>query len=159
MKPRSLIVFVIVMGLRVIVQSPQAVAGSNASSAAFKVEASIDKNSLQKSRGCFLVNTKITNSGYHDEGIVVWTNYAWSWVTDNAEITLNTSAAQNVSSHITLKPNQNYTAKLNVCSTAAHDKPITFRVGFVPRAELPASGQEVEKWSGIFWSNAVTLNC
>jgi hypothetical protein len=60
---------------------------------------------------------------------------------------------------VVLKPGQRHAAKLNVCRLTGSKKPTTFRLGFVPRAELPAAGQDnLARWGGVFWSNPVTLS-
>lgn len=128
-------------------------------SASLEVEISVDKNRPPRPGDCFWLDTGITNTGSTDEEIILWTNHAWSWISESAEIVLDTAAIQNVPSHEVLKPRQRYSTKLHVCRLVGPKQPTSFRLGFVPRAELPAAGQNnLARWGGTFWSNPVTLS-
>jgi hypothetical protein len=123
----------------------------------FKVEVSIDRSSFDKNSTCFLVDARVTNDGNRDEQVISWTNQAWSWVSGTPSIVLNTSAKQNLATRMKLLPKQSHAVKVPICRALAA-KPATFRLGFVPRAEAPASGQaDLKKWGGVFWSNVVSL--
>lgn len=132
---------------------------TSARSPSLRVEISIDQRGMASQGDCFWLDTGVTNTGSTEEEIVVWTNYAWSWISDSADIVLDVGARQNVPSRVVLKPGQRHSAKLNVCRLTGSKKPTTLRLGFVPRAELPAAGQDnLARWGGVFWSNPLTLS-
>jgi hypothetical protein len=131
---------------------------TSARAASLDVEISVDKNGPARQGDCFWLDTGITNTGSTDEAIIVWTNHAWSWVSESREIVLDTGAKQNAPAHEVLKPGKRYSMKLSVCRLAGSKQPTSFRLGFVPRAELPVTAQDdLARWGGIFWSNTVTV--
>src|SRR5215467_1243418 len=88
---------------------------SSTPSASLQVEISIDKTGMARQRDCFWLDTGITNTGPAKEAIVVWTNYAWSWISEREDIVLDIGAKQNASTRVVLEPGQRHSAKLNVC--------------------------------------------
>ena len=141
-------------------------AWADPASVTFKVEIAINRESLDaesyKTYGVFFVETKVLNISDRDQEIIVWTQHGWSWLSSSPKVKPGIEAKKNEPSRITLKSNQDYVSKVAMWSDPHRNiKPVTFRLRFVPKAELPVSGQRVErnivKWGGTFWSNAVTL--
>ncbi len=134
------------------------------SDAIFKIEISVNQDSLKsdlyKKWGEFLVATKIRNISDADQEIVVWTQQGWSWISDNPNIVPGTEAAQNADTKIELKPGQEYAGAVELFCDPNKDRPLTFRLGFTPKAELPVSDQPgfgSAQAKLILWSNAVAL--
>lgn len=131
----------------------------------FKVQISIVRSSLRgttafRKYGGFFVDTTVVNTGTHDEHITVWTQYGWSWLSNNPDIHPGIEAAKNYSRKIVLMPGQTYSRWVEVWTSRKSDKPVTFRLGFVPNATLPVSGntKRIDGWGGVYWSNSVTLH-
>jgi hypothetical protein len=131
----------------------------------FKVEIFVDKASLKgdfyKSHGGYFVDTKVTNIGDSDQKITIWTQYGWSWLSDNPVLNPGIEALKNFPTTRVLKPGQDYSAKVEIWSDPGKKSgAVTFRLGFVPNTELPASSRKEldPKWGGPFWSNQVTLD-
>ena len=128
----------------------------------FKVEISIDGDSLNtdfyKVHSTFYVNTKIKNTTDRNQEFFAWTQYGWSWISSTPEVSPGKEALKNQSTRITLHPNEEYASRMEMFSNAHNKKPVTFRLGFCPKAQLPISGQrDCEESGGVFWSNQVTL--
>jgi hypothetical protein len=130
----------------------------------FKVEISVNEDSLKtdmyKKWGEFLVATKIKNISAVEQEIVVWTHQGWSWVSDNPDVVPGTEAAQNVPAKIALKPGEEYAGAVELVCDPNKNKPLTFRLGFTPKAETPVSdeaGFASAQNKVILWSNAVAL--
>ena len=125
----------------------------------FKVEISVDQR-LATGKDCFSVDTVITNTGQADQEIIVWTNYTWSWLSGTRDVGFNTNAFGNEPFHKVLKPKQQYRSPLALCRRAEATKPMTLRLGFVPRADGLVSGGVVDiaKSGGVVWGNVVTVN-
>ena len=130
----------------------------------FRVHVSINEASLKtdlyRRRGVFFVDTTVTNISSKDQRIIVWTQQGWSWLSNNANITPGTEATQNNATKITLKPAQAYKGYVEMFIFPHKTKPITFRLGFFPNAEIPISDQpgfaSLHR-SEIVWSDVVTL--
>jgi hypothetical protein len=130
----------------------------------FKIEISVNEDSLKtdmyKKWGEFLVATKIKNISGVEQEIVVWTQQGWSWISDNPDVVPGTEAAQNVDAKIELKPGQEYAGAVELFCDPNKNRPLTFRLGFTPKAALPASDQSgfgSAQAKVILWSNAVAL--
>ena len=129
----------------------------------FKVDIAINEDSLTtdfyKKVGRFYIETKITNISTTDQEMIVWTQQGWSWTSDNAEVTPGKSALNNFPTHITLKPNEEYTGRVEMFSDPKKTRPVTFRLGFFPKAgPRPISAwTDREKSEGFIWSNPVRL--
>jgi hypothetical protein len=130
----------------------------------FKVEISIHEASLKtdlyREWGEFFVDTKVENISNEDQNIIVWTQQGWSWISDNFGVVPGTEAANNSASKINLRPGQEYAGAVEIFFDPHKTKPVTFRLGFFPRAELPISGQPgfaSLHSNEIVWSNPVTL--
>lgn len=131
---------------------------------AFKIEISVNQDSLKtetyKKWGQFLVATKIKNVSDVDQEIVVWTQQGWSWISDNADVVPGTEAAQNADAKIELKPGQEYAGMVELFCDPNKNRPLMFRLGFTPKAELPVSDQSgfgSAQARVVLWSNAVAL--
>jgi hypothetical protein len=132
--------------------------------AAFKVEISVNQDSLKtetyKKWGEFFVDTKIKNISDAEQEIVVWTQQGWSWVSNNPNVAPGTEAAKNIPAKIDLKPGEEYAGAVELFCDPNKDRPLTFRLGFTPKAELPVSEQSgfgSAQAKVILWSNAVAL--
>jgi hypothetical protein len=137
------------------------VAWATSDPASFKVEISFKSKTSRTAEpvGMYFINTKVTNMSDHNQNIIVWTQAGWSWLSSNpAAAAPGTEAAQNVPQAIALKPHQEYDSAVEVFSDPRR-WPVTFKLGFVPRAELPVAGQQdkVGEWGGVFWSNPITF--
>jgi hypothetical protein len=89
--------------------------------------------------------------------IVVWTQYGWSWISSNPDVSPGIEATKNQRTRITLKPDEKFTGKLEMWSDMAN-RPRTFRLGFVPETQVPISGQkDIQERSVISWSNTLKL--
>lgn len=130
----------------------------------FEITASISPDSLKsyqyKRDGIFWVDTRIRNLTNKDQQIVVWSQSGWSWISDNHEIVPAIAAQQNVSRTVVIKPGQTYDLSVDVVGSPRTSKPITFRLGFYAKANLPFSGQpnfaKLHE-SEITWSNPLKL--
>ncbi len=128
--------------------------------AQLQVEIAVHEGSLDgefyKSHGIFFVDTKVTNISHHALEIITWTQYGWSWISNNPQVHPGIEALANVRSSVILKPGQSYARPVEMFSGSY--RPVTFRLGFAPNAERPLSGQpNVGESEEIFWSNPVTL--
>ncbi len=128
----------------------------------FRVEIFVDADSLNtdlfQSRGVFLVDTSVTNVSGRDQEIIVWSQYGWSWVADNRAVHPGIEALKNILVKKTLRSKQNYSAKVEMISDSGARRPVTFRLGFCPRAERPVTGlKDYGAAGGAYWSNPVTL--
>ncbi len=130
----------------------------------FRVEVSINEASLRtdvfRRTGMFLVETKVKNISHQDQSITVWQQQGWSWISDNSDVVIGTEAAKNNASKMNLKPAQAYQGAVEMFVDAHKTKPVTFRLGFFPKAKSSISGQPnfVSLHSKeLAWSNLVTL--
>lgn len=128
--------------------------------ARFKVEIAINAaslaNELYRTTHLFLVDTKVTNISHRTQEIVAWTNYGWSWLSSSPEVGPEISTLSNGPSRIVLRPGESYARTVGMGSSSL--RPVTFRLGFVPKTEDPASARLNPADNGeIFWSNYVTL--
>lgn len=102
------------------------------------------------------VNTVVTNSGTKPQDIVAWTQYGWSWKADSSAVAPGIEALQNVPERFVLGPGKSYSRAVEVFTDGV--RPVTFRLGFFPRAEAPLSGRmPAIADSALSWSNAITL--
>jgi hypothetical protein len=132
--------------------------------AVFEIAISVNGDSLKtemyKKWGEFFVDTKIKNISDADQEIVVWTQQGWSWVSDNPDVAPGTEAAKNIPAKIELKPGEEYAGAVELFCDPNKNKPLTFRLGFTPKAETPVSdeaGFASAQNKVILWSNAVAL--
>lgn len=129
-------------------------------SARFKISISIDRRSLTtdfyRSTGRFYVDTKIRNISSMDQTITVWTNFGWSWVSDQPDISPGIEALKNYPRLVTLKPRQEYQSRIEMISARHSRKPITFRLGLVPDALKPVSANR-QDYKDVTWSNPVVF--
>lgn len=126
----------------------------------YQIKIAIDRESLAtefyKSAGRFYVDATIRNISSTNQTITVWTNFGWSWVSDQPDIGPGTEALQNFPRQIVLKPRQAYRAPIEMISERHSKIPVTFRLGFVPDASRPASMNR-QDYKDVAWSNFVTL--
>lgn len=127
---------------------------------AFRIEISVVAGSVQCTRaaGCgFMAHTVVQNNSANAVAITVWTQSGWSWVSDSAGIVPDISAAKNIPTTIHLKPGERYPSTVRLwCSMQA--TPPTFRLGFVPDAERPASGiPGIETSKDVAWSHPIDI--
>jgi hypothetical protein len=147
------------MMLGLLVFTAAAAAGAASPREPFNVAISVDRRSVSRDKPCFAVDTVVTNEGKADQEIVVWTNYAWSWISGTNDVFLDISAMQNVRDLKRLKPKQQYRSPLTLCRAPSAKKEIALRLGFVPKAEQPASGQpDAARRHHVFWSNVVPVS-
>ena len=126
------------------------------------IEVSIVRDSLPRELfrrgGDFRVQTKITNISGEKQTITVWSQPGWSWLADSPLVHPDTNANQNVSETRVLRPGEVYGEDVGMHFYPRDRKPVTFRLGFFPKAKLPVSGRpDAIPTDQIFWSNAVRL--
>jgi hypothetical protein len=123
----------------------------------FTVHASIVRESLNSSdyqkRGMFWAETTVTNVSGTDQKLVVWTQYGWSWLSNNEAVQPGIEALKNVAAVSVLRPGQKYVARVELFAKLRSRRPLTFRLGFYPTPERPISGiqnaaKQVYSWSG-----------
>jgi hypothetical protein len=127
-----------------------------------KIEISINEDSLKtdfyKKVNRFYIDTKIKNIGNTNQEITIWYAYGWSWTSSSTEVSPGHEALKNFPYKVTLKPNEEYTGKVEMISDAVKKRPLTFQLGFFPKAELPLPEfTDPKKSRDIIWSNTVTL--
>lgn len=158
-KPAALATSFMLLIALLLVMSPSCAT----SKARFRVEISINQASLKtdrfKKHGAFIVDTKVVNTSGHIQRISVWTQYGWSWLSNNKLLSPGIEAAMNSMKQVVLKPNQEYRASVEMWASRKLAGTVRFRLGFVPNTLLPASTNraQVKNWGGVFWSNAVRL--
>jgi hypothetical protein len=134
------------------------VSGSTAQSADFVTTAKIDQASLKtdfyKQGRRFYTDVTVKNISATPKAVTVWTNPAWSWVTNSKDVMTSQEALQNVPSSITLKPGEIYRGSLEMFADPKGKRPITFRLGFIPDAGSPV--QDAQN-PALIWSNSVVL--
>ena len=110
----------------------------------FKVEIAIKadslRNDLYHQHGMFQRDAK-SHTGDADQTVVVWTQSGWSWLSDNPAIFPEIAAPQNVTFRVNLKPCRGAQEACGDGLDLHKSTPVTFRLGFYPKAELPISGQ------------------
>lgn len=121
----------------------------------FTVKASVSQSPLYRANVRFDVDVTIRNRSAVDQVITVWTQFGWSWISDNPAVEPDISAIQNVPTKIILKPQQAFSGSFEVVSTQPRG-PITFRLGFVPNASKPESTAAAPPLN-VTWSNTVTV--
>lgn len=132
--------------------------------APLSVHITIDKASLEDvaftSHGLFFVKIRIKNLGNTKIKLVTWTQSGWSWVSSTSEVAPNIVALENVPTTTMLRPDRQYSYEVDLLCSSPAGKSITFKLGFVPDAELPVSTAVpgIAKSKRVTWSNAVTLH-
>ena len=127
----------------------------------FAVHASIVAESLGSSdypKGMFLAETTVTNVSGIDQEIVVWTQYGWSWLSNNKAVQPGIEATKNYPTRSVLSPGQKYVAKVELSANPRSRRPLTFRLGFCPTPEGPISGMRNATSQVVAWSNDVVLD-
>jgi hypothetical protein len=129
---------------------------------AFSIQLSVVKDSLQEERfrrdGYFVIYADITNVSGEKQTIIVWTQPGWSWLSDSPVIDPDTAALKNYPTTHVLQPGQVYSERVGLFLSPHIQKPVTFRLGFFARAELPISDRpDAIPKDQLSWSNAVTL--
>jgi hypothetical protein len=148
----------------VVVLFPGLPARAKAKPATLIVHIAIDKSSLADavftSRGLFFVKARIKNVGSNPVQIVTWTQSGWSWVSSNKFVIPNINALKNYPTKTMLKAGEVYSYGADLFCYSRNDKPITFKLGFVPDAKLPVSTAVpgIAQSNRVIWSNAVTLH-
>ena len=135
----------------------------HAESPPLKVEISVQQDSLRddfyKKLGRFYVSTKIKNISNENQEIIVWTQYGWCWISNQPEILPGEEATNNIPSHITLKPNEEYGGSVEMfVSPEIKAGSVTFRLGFNPHAEGLAWKTMPDATKVAIWSNDVVIN-
>lgn len=128
----------------------------------FTVRASIVPDSLDSSdyqkRGMFWAETTVTNVSGINQEVVVWTQYGWSWLSNNEAVQPGIEATQNIATRSVLRPGQKYVARLELFASPRSRRPLTFRLGFYPTPERPIAGLKSAINQGVFWSEDVVLD-
>ena len=103
------------------------------------------------------IDTVVTNVGTRPRTIVAWTQYGWSWVSNSAQVSPGIEAMKNAPKTIVLEPGKSFSRGVEVYVVGA--RPVTFRLGFYPTADVPVSGRVPPLANAsLFWSNALTLH-
>jgi hypothetical protein len=128
----------------------------------FSIQISIVKDSLQtemfRRNGYFVIYADITNVSGENQTIIVWTQPGWSWLSDSPVIDPDTDALKNYPTTHVLQPGEVYSERVGLFLSPRIQKPVTFRLAFFARAELPISDRpDAIPEDQISWSNAVTL--
>jgi len=129
----------------------------------FSIQLSIDKDyplqeEMFRRNGYFRVDANITNVSGEEQTIIVWTQPGWSWVSDNPAVQPDTAALKNYPVTHVLQPGKVYSEGVGLWLSPRTQKPVTFRLGFFARPELPVSERpDAVPQDQLSWSNAVTL--
>jgi len=124
---------------------------------AWIVRGSLDSTDYQK-RGMFWAETTVTNVSGINQKIVVWSQYGWSWLSNNEAVQPGIEAAQNIATRSVLRPGQKYVAKVELFANPRFRRPLTFRLGFYPTPERPISGMKSATNQIVSWSDDVVLD-
>jgi len=157
-------VFVLFLVACVAPLAPSVEKSSSDVASPFKVEIAIKadslRNDLYHQHGLFQVDAK-SHTGEADQTVVVWTQSGWSWLSDNPAIFPEIAAQQNVTFRVNLKPAEVHREPVEMGFGLRKSTPVTFRLGFCPKAESPISGQPNlagTHHDEITWSNVGTIN-
>ena len=102
------------------------------------------------------IDTVVTNVGTRPRALVAWTQYGWSWMSDTKDVSPGIEAVKNAPERFVLEPGGSYARAVEVFTDGK--RPVTFRLGFFPMAEVPVSGRVPPlPITSISWSNAITL--
>jgi hypothetical protein len=129
-----------------------------AQAADFMTTAEINRNSLNTDSftkaGRFYADVTVKNVSASSQPITFWTNPGWSWVTDSNDVATSQEAAQNYPTRIMLKPDEVHNSRLEMTADRKGTGPTTFRLGFLPNADLPTMDAHDP---ALVWSNSITL--
>jgi hypothetical protein len=135
-----------------------AVRDSSAQTAEFATTAKIDQASLKsnffKQASRFYVEVTVRNTSTVPKTITVWLNPGWSWVTDSKDVGTSQEALMNSPRNTTLQPGEIYKSSIEMWATPKTRRPITFRLGFLPKTQRPVQDAQDP---ALFWSNPITL--
>ena len=102
------------------------------------------------------IDTVVTNVGTRPRTIVAWTQYGWSWVSNSAQVSPGIEALKNAPESVVLEPGKSFSRPVEVYVVGA--RPVTFRLGFYPTADVPVSARVPPiPDAELSWSNALTL--
>ena len=102
------------------------------------------------------IDTVVTNVGTQPRTIVAWTQYGWCWVSNSAQVSPGIEALKNAPETVVLEPDQSFSRAVEVYVVGA--RPVTFRLGFFPTADVPVSARVPPiADSELSWSNALIL--
>lgn len=117
-----------------------------------RIDVFIDTDSLKSDsyvkNGVFYINAVIRNISRENQEITVWNPFAVSWLSDNPHITLSREDAS-TSENVTLMPDNVYKGRIEMRNDSPGTKePLSFRLGFIPKASGPAAQQSTAIWTG-----------
>ena len=102
------------------------------------------------------IDTVVTNVGAKPRTIVAWTQYGWSWVSNSAQVSPGIEALKNAPEGVVLEPGKSFSRAVEVYVVGA--RPVTFRLGFYPTADVPVSARVPPiPDAELSWSNSLTL--
>jgi hypothetical protein len=134
------------------------VSGSTAQTTSFATTAEIDhaslKTNLYEKGGRFHAKVTVKNISDTPKVITVWGNPGWSWVTDSTYVFTSQEALENCRTRITLNPGEIYRSSIEMATTPKGKRPVTFRLGYIPDAEIPLQDT---RDPAITWSNSMSL--
>lgn len=129
---------------------------THAAPAAISAHISIKTDSLKTK--LFTEAGTLRNISNKKISIIVWTQYGWSWVSDNPAVSPGIEALNNFPRTVTLGPGQEYRADVEMHADMRIHKPVRFHLGFVPNADRPVSLiPGIKKHKDVIWSNPVIL--
>ena len=102
------------------------------------------------------IDTVVTNVGAKPRTIVAWTQYGWAWVSNSAQVSPGIEAMKNAPESVVLEPGKFFSRAVEVYVVGA--RPVTFRLGFYPTADVPVSARMPPIPNAeLSWSNSLTL--